>query len=155
MSVMQQIATLVGAGDRIGRAALPFLLVGVTANVLRPSWFAVGGRTAAAIATATAVLFAGIVVWLWSVFLIATKVRRGELVTSGPFAVVKHPLYTGVSLLVLPAAGFLVNTWLGLALGLVVYAAARVYAPAEEEDLERRFGPVWHDYVRRVLIPWL
>ena len=153
--MVKQITTLVGSGDRIGRTALPFLAVGLVANFLRPSWFGVGGPSTALKIVSAVMLVPGVIVWLWSVVLILTKVPRGELITSGPFALVKHPLYTGVSLLVLPPAGFLLNTWLGLAIGLVVYTAARMYVHAEEEDLERRFGPAWDEYVHRVLIRWL
>lgn len=155
VSTMKQMRPLVGAGDRIGRAALPFVLLGLIANILRPSWFSVGGPPAALMVVSAVVLVPGVIVWLWAVVLILAKVPRGELITNGPFALVKHPLYTAVSLFVLPWAGFLVNTWLGLAIGLVVYAAARKYAHAEEEDLERRFGPAWNDYAHRVSFPWL
>ena len=41
------------------------------------------------------------------------KVPRGELITTGPFALVRHPLYTGVALLVLLGvlAGVLAGAW--------------------------------------------
>jgi protein-S-isoprenylcysteine O-methyltransferase Ste14 len=97
----------------------------------------------------------GVVIWLWSVYLILTRVPRGELITSGPYRLMKHPLYTGVALLVLPWAGFLLNTWLGVVLGIVLYLGDRLYAPAEEADLAERFGPRWEAYSRRVLLPWI
>jgi protein-S-isoprenylcysteine O-methyltransferase Ste14 len=87
--------------------------------------------------------------------LIVAKVPRGELITTGPFALVRHPLYTAVPLLVLPWLGFLLNTWLGAALGIVMYLAGRRYAPAEEAALARTFGSAWDDYRATVKIPWL
>jgi protein-S-isoprenylcysteine O-methyltransferase Ste14 len=84
-----------------------------------------------------------------------TKVRDGELVTSGPYAIVKHPLYTSVGLLVLPWAGFLLDTWLGVVLGLVLYAGSRIFAPREEAGLADRFGPQWRAYCAHVKIQWL
>jgi hypothetical protein len=48
---------------------------------------------------------AGVTVWAWSAMLIVTKVPRKELITEGPYSLVRHPLYTGVALLVLPWAG--------------------------------------------------
>jgi protein-S-isoprenylcysteine O-methyltransferase Ste14 len=88
------------------------------------------------------------------VLLILTRVPRGELITTGPYALVKHPLYTAVAFLVLPWIGFLFNTWLGLLLGLVLYIGERLYAPAEEADLSRNFGARWDAYRKHVLIPW-
>jgi protein-S-isoprenylcysteine O-methyltransferase Ste14 len=77
------------------------------------------------------------------------------LITRGPYALVKHPLYTGVALLVLPWGGFLLNTWLGAVLGVVVYCGSRMFSPSEESELARTFGPAWDDYRRNVRIPWL
>lgn len=57
---------------------------------------------------------------------ILSGVPRGQLITTGPFTLVKHPLYTGVALLVLPWAGFLLDTWLGAALGSILYVATRM-----------------------------
>lgn len=149
------IKALVGSGDKIGLLILPFMVVGVVANVLRPAIFSVGGPSPALQVVSAVLLVPGIVVWLWSVVLILTRVPRGELITTGPFALAKHPLYTGVGLLVLPWLGFLLNTWLGAALGLVIYAGSRMYAPLEEQKLAKAFGPAWDDYCREVKMLWL
>jgi protein-S-isoprenylcysteine O-methyltransferase Ste14 len=146
---------LIGAGDRIGLLALPFLVVGVILNLAYPSLFAVGGPPAALRLLSIVLLVPGLVIWGWSVALILTKVPRGELITNGPFALVMHPLYTGVALLVLPWAGFLLDTWLGALLGAVVYLGSRVFSPNEEAELAQAFGPTWDDYRRNVKIPWL
>lgn len=149
------LKVLVGSGDRIGLLTLPFLLVGLVANVLWPSAFGVGGPPTALKVLSIIVLVPGITIWIWSVVLILTKVPRRELITSGPFALVKHPLYTGVALLVLPWAGFLLNTWLGALIGIVVYVGSRVFAPAEERALAKTFGAAWDRYLQSVRVPWL
>jgi protein-S-isoprenylcysteine O-methyltransferase Ste14 len=59
---------------------------------------------------------------------------------------VKHPLYAAVALLVLPWAGFLLDTWLGAVIGAVLYFASRIFAPAEEAELSRTLGATWHAY---------
>jgi protein-S-isoprenylcysteine O-methyltransferase Ste14 len=89
------------------------------------------------------------------VVLIVRRVPRQELITSGPYAIVKHPLYAGVGLLVLPWLGFLLNTWLGAAIGIVLYIGSRIFAPAEEVELAPTFGTEWEDYRRSVMLPWL
>jgi len=60
-----------------------------------------------------------------------------------------------VALLVLPWFGFLLNTWLGLLIGLVVYTGSRLYAPEEEKILAKIFGERWDSYRKKVLLPWL
>lgn len=149
------ISTLVGSGDRIGALVLPIGAIGVLLNLVEPSWFSVGGPPAWLRLASVTLLAPGVLVWLWTVALILVKVPRGELITAGPFAVVTHPLYTGVALLVLPWAGFLLDSWLGAFLGITLYVAARLFAPAEETALARAFGETWDAYRARVLVPWL
>ena len=71
-------------------------------------------------------LVPGLAMWLWSVILILANVPRGRLITGGPYGWVKHPLYAAAALLVLPWAGFLLDTWLGAAIGAVLYLASRI-----------------------------
>ena len=149
------LRVLLGAGDRIALFTLPVVVAGVALNILYPSVFAVGGPPAALRAVSVGGLAAGVVVWAWSVVLILRHVPRHELITTGPYAVLKHPLYTAVALLVLPSFGFLLDTWLGALIGVALYAASRRFAPMEEAQLARTFGPAWEAYARSVKLRWL
>ena len=149
------VKALVGSGDKIGLLLLPFVVVGVVLNVAYPSAFSVGGPAAALQVVSVVILIVGVIIWIWSVALILTKVPRGELITNGPYALVKHPLYTAVSLLVLPWIGFLLDTWLGVLLGGVLYVGSRLFAPHEERELSRTFGPAWDQYCAKVKLSWL
>ena len=149
------LGALIGSGDRIGAFILPFLLVGAALNIVFTEAFSVGGPPPWLQAVSAVVLAVGVAVWAWSVLLILTKVRAGDLVTTGPYSLVKHPLYTSVALLVLPWLGFLLDTWLGALIGIALYAGSRLFAPAEEADLSGQFGPEWAAYCRRVKVPWL
>jgi protein-S-isoprenylcysteine O-methyltransferase Ste14 len=153
--VQMDLKRLVGSGDRIGLFTLPFLVVGLVTNVAFPSLFGVGGPPPALALISAIVLVPGITIWIWSVVLIVTKVSRGELITSGPYALVKHPLYTDVSLLVLPWLGFLLNTWLGAALGIVLYVGSRLFERSEEMSLSETFGEAWAGYCSTVKIRWI
>ena len=67
----------------------------------------------------------------------------------------KHPIYTSVALLVLPWIGFLLDSWLGALLGIVLYAGSRRFAPEEEAILSKTFGAGWDEYCSTVKLPWL
>jgi protein-S-isoprenylcysteine O-methyltransferase Ste14 len=150
-----ELKLLVGSGDRIGLSLLPFLVVGGALNAAHPELFSVGGPGLPLKVLGAALLIPGVTIWIWSVVLILQKVPRHELITNGPYALVKHPLYTGVALLVLPSVGILLDSWLGVLLGGVLYAASRWFSPEEEKVLAESFGPAWHAYARGVKIPWL
>ena len=146
---------LIGSGDKIGLFILPFLLVGLFLNIVYPSAFDAGGPSATLRVVSIVALIPGLTIWAWSVALILRKVPRRELITNGPYSIVKHPLYTGVALLVLPWIGFLFNTWLGAVIGIILYIGSRIFAPAEEAELSKTFGVIWDEYCNTVKIPWL
>ncbi len=150
-----KLKVLTGSADKIWLFTLPFLAVGLLLNILFPEFFYVGGPTTILKIISIVIMIPGVIIWIWSVFLILTKAPRKELITSGPYSLVKHPLYTGVALLVLPWFGFLLNTWLGALVGIAIYIGSRLYSPREEEMLSKIFGSAWADYTGRVKIPWL
>ncbi len=149
------LKTLVGSGNKIMLLTMPFLTVGLVLNILYPSLFSVGGPFIALQVLSIILLIPGITIWLWSVILILTMVPRQELIASGPYALVKHPLYTSVGLLVLPAIGLLLDSWLGILVGVILYGAARIFAPEEEKALAKAFGADWDEYCKKVKIAWL
>jgi protein-S-isoprenylcysteine O-methyltransferase Ste14 len=149
------LKALMGSGDKIFAITLPVLGIGLVLNILYPSFFSVGGPPPALQVLSIIILIPGVVLWLWSVYLILTRVPRHELITNGPYSLVKHPLYTAVALLVLPWLGFLLDSWLGLVVGVVLYFSARRFAPEEEKVLAKEFGAAWDDYCNKVKIKWL
>ena len=150
-----KLKVLVGNGRKIGILVLPFIVVGLALNILFPSVFSVGGPPSVLFWISVVLLIPGIIIWIWSVCLILTKIPKKQLITNGPYAVMKHPLYTGVALLVLPWVGFLLNSWLGALIGIVIYIGSRLYSPEEEQMLSKVFGTAWDDYSSKVKIPWL
>lgn len=149
------LKALLGSGHKIALLTLPFLVVGLVLNLAVPEWFDVGGPPTRLAVISIVLLIPGVAIWLWSVELILTRVPRGELITTGPYSLMKHPIYTSVALLVLPWFGFLLNTWLGAAIGVVLYVASRMFAPEEEAALAETFGLRWEAYRSSVPFPWL
>lgn len=152
---MKLLKELIGSGDKIMLFTLPFLVAGLILNFLFPRFFSVGGPSEPLKVISVIILIFGIIIWLWSVVLILLKVPKHELITYGPYALNKHPIFNGVAFLVLPWLGFLFNSWLGVVIGMVLYFGSRRYSPKEEALLAETFGPVWDEYVKKVKIPWI
>lgn len=146
---------LIGSGDKIVLFTLPFLVAGVVLNVLYPESFGVGGPPLQCLVISIVLLVIGVTIWMWSVYLILKDASKGKLITGGPFAIIKHPLYTAVSLLVIPWIGFLCNSWVGIVIGLAMYIGSRIFAREEEKLLAETFGESWEAYKKKVKIPWL
>jgi len=149
------IKELIGIGDKTGRIIFPIIIIGIIINILFPSYFFIGGPSSLLLIISTIVLIIGLINCIWSQILIIINVPKHKLITSGPFSIVKHPLYTGVSLLVIPCVGFIINTWLGVVIGILIFITLRIYAPEEEKKLSNIFGNAWTEYTKKVIIPWL
>lgn len=148
------IKKLAGSGDKIGLLTLPFLVIGLILNITLPAIFYV--KLSPLLKTISIIiLIPGVIIWVWTAALILIQVPRNKLITSGPFALVKHPLYVNMALLVAPWVGFLLHSWLGLLIGAVVYVGSRLYSPLEEAALAKTFGAAWDEYCKKVKLPWL
>lgn len=88
--------------------------------------------------------------------LAARLVASHELIRTGPYALVRHPIYTGM-------LGLLVATALTLTHPLTIVPAVALFVigtlvrtHAEERLLRSAFGGAYDDYARKVptLIPW-
>jgi protein-S-isoprenylcysteine O-methyltransferase Ste14 len=78
-----------------------------------------------------------------------------ELVTDGPYAVTRHPIYTGV-LASLAGAALVWNSALTLALAAAMAVPLFFHTVYEEALFEKHFGAAYFDYQRRVprLVPF-
>jgi len=150
-----KLKALIGSGDKIVLFTLPFLVAGLVLNNIYPECFGIGGPPLESLVISSILLVAGIIIWMWSVYLILRYASKGNLITSGSFAIVKHPLYTAVSLLVIPWIGFLCNSWVGIIIGLAMYIGKRIFAREEEKLLAKTFVDSWEAYKKKVKIPWL
>jgi len=78
-----------------------------------------------------------------------------ELVTGGPYAFVRHPIYTGIILAMLGSAIGESIIW---ALPLVLFAPYFIYSARREEELMReQFPAQYPDYMRRtkMIVPFV
>jgi len=83
----------------------------------------------------------------------ATAMRaynRDQLVTSGVFALVRHPIYSAWIVFLLPGLALLTRSWPLLLTPLVAYAVFKSKIHREDEYLRQRFGQSYLDYRLRV-----
>jgi protein-S-isoprenylcysteine O-methyltransferase Ste14 len=80
----------------------------------------------------------------------ARVIKGHELITSGPYAVVRNPIYLGMFGLMV-ATGLVFTTWWALLAAIVVFLIGnQVRIRAEERLLRETFGSQFDDYASRV-----
>lgn len=74
--------------------------------------------------------------------------KEHQLVTSGPYRWVRHPLYSfGSSLFI--AFGMMADNWFIALLGILAFLAMASRTPKEEANLTEKFGDEYRDYMKR------
>lgn len=83
-----------------------------------------------------------------------SRKENPELVTSGPYAYVRHPIYAGILLAMLGSAIAASVVWV---IPLTLFGAYFVYSARREEELmTRQFPAEYSAYMKRssMLLPW-
>ena len=77
--------------------------------------------------------------------------RGQQVVSTGPYSVVRHPLYAGM-LLMFPSTGLMLGSWYGVAASIPLAVTLMVRAVLEERELQTRL-PGYSDYMKQSAIP--
>ena len=91
----------------------------------------------------------------WSIT--ARLVEGHKLATSGPYAYVRHPIYTGM-LGMLVATGLAISHWIALLAALLIFFIGTIIRMRSEDRLLREaFGEQFENYAQRVsaIVPGL
>jgi protein-S-isoprenylcysteine O-methyltransferase Ste14 len=114
-------------------------------------------------AIGVALTLVGAVFALWARFTIGrnwsgtiTLKSEHELMTRGPYAIVRHPIYTGL-LTALLGTAVVLGEWRGLAAVALAFVGWRWKSLIEERLMVEQFGAAYTDYRNRVkaLIPYV
>lgn len=95
---------------------------------------------------AVALIVTGVPIWLIGAIAVMRAYNRDQLLASGVFGLVRHPMYTAWIVLILPGIALLTASWPFLLMPLVGYAAFKTVIHTEDEYLQNRFGPSYSDY---------
>jgi protein-S-isoprenylcysteine O-methyltransferase Ste14 len=80
----------------------------------------------------------------------ARVIKGHELITSGPYAVVRNPIYLGMFGLMI-ATGLVFTTWWAMIIAVIIFLIGnQVRIRAEEQLLRETFGSQFDEYASRV-----
>jgi len=133
--------------------AAPSILCGALAGVatwLWPEWFSIPWVPYPVVLVVGLVLLVlGIVFQMIVGRALTRAYGQDRLVTTGPYAICRNPLYANIILTITPGIALVCGSWLMLTTSLVMYVLVRVRVRREELYLEERFGQEYLDYRRR------
>jgi len=148
---MEKRLSRFGIGPRIAAAALAYAAVAGAATYFWPDVCILRWLPYQACAAVAVILLAiGVPMWGIALFSVMRAYNRDELVTSGMYGIVRHPMYAGWIVLNIPALTLLSRSWPLMLTPLVAYAVFRRLIRTEDEYLRRRFGASYVEYCSRV-----
>lgn len=98
----------------------------------------------------TGLIVTGTMVYVDSLRKFNVGYKSGELVTTGPYAVVRHPIYAAWILLICPGSVLFFRSWPMLFTPLIAYISFKVLIHQEDDCLENKFGQEYLYYRSKV-----
>lgn len=147
---------IVGQGGKIILFMLPSLIAAILVHTYSPQIAALPHSVGFVSPAGYVLLLLGLVLWGTAVVQLVTGFRRGRLITTGAYAVVRNPIYSSVTFFILPAVALMTLTWVYLVASVFLYLGVAIFIGKEETQLARAFGREYEDYMARVdrLIPF-
>ena len=139
--------TVVGIGIKLLAAiAATFLLTGIL-TFLQPGIFCINFVSATTLRIVAIVLIAvGLAMKFSSSRVPSSAFKNKELVTTGIFSYLRHPMYSSWILFITPGIALLFRSCLMIAASLAVYLSFKHLVKEEDEYLTRMFGQTYLDY---------
>ena len=101
------------------------------------------------------VVYLGMALVVWATFHIRgaisgmVKPRLSELVITGPYRFIRHPVYVGTTVALIGVTLSL-RSWIGFLAVLILFLPSEIHrAKLEEKALAGKFGTKWDEYHKR------
>jgi protein-S-isoprenylcysteine O-methyltransferase Ste14 len=140
-----------GVGPRLVAASLSYCALAAVLTWTFRRECLIAALTSPVIRTVAILLVAvGMAIWILGIVAAMRAYNRDELVTTGIFGLVRHPIYSAWMVFALPGLCLLTTSWPFLLTPLVAYAVFKRSIHVEDKYLTERFGQAYLDYRRRV-----
>ncbi|MFN0170045.1 MAG: methyltransferase family protein [Bryobacteraceae bacterium] len=139
-----------GIGPKTLLPSLIYALAAWAASRAWPDVFLLRSLPEAAMAGGVILMATGLLLWAAGVVTVMRAYNRDQLVTSGAFALVRHPAYAAWIVLVLPGLALYTGSWPLFLTPVIAYLIFKRLIHVEDEYLRERYGQAYLDYRGRV-----
>lgn len=147
-----------GIGLRLAAVSLGYLLIAAIAHFNDPDLMLMTRAPAIVFPIIGIILIViGLAMWASGARIIDKAFDEGKLLTSGVYAIVRNPMYSGLIVFVAPGIALSFRSWPLLTVPIVAYIGFRFLIHKEEKYLEDKFGQQYLDYKSNVnsIIPFV
>lgn len=141
---------IVGQGGKIILFMLPSLVAAILVHLYLPQLAALPSGLHFIQPVGYILLIPGLILWATAVVQLLSEFPKGKLITHGAYGVVRNPIYSSVTLFILPAVTLLTLTWVYLIPAIFLFLGVLLFIGKEEKQLTGVFGKTYEDYLARV-----
>lgn len=150
--------TVRGIGKKIERVGIPLLIIFILLSIRYTNFFQYTEINSISIRIfGVAILIIGIIIHIYSACIMLKGFKMKKLVTSGPYAFCRNPMYSTIFFLITPGLSFAMNSWIFLFAIPILLSIFLMNIKEEDEFLQVEFEEEYHRYKKSVklLIPKL
>jgi protein-S-isoprenylcysteine O-methyltransferase Ste14 len=154
---MKTSMTLFGCGPKLALLCLPYVILALIVMFKYPEFFDLKFLDLAYVKVLGFVwLGLGMIFWIYSALYFLKYFNPGNLITKGPFALCRNPIYSSIILFIIPSLALIFHSGLTLSISLVLYLGFKISIHGESILLRRIFGNDYEIYERSVneIIPF-
>jgi protein-S-isoprenylcysteine O-methyltransferase Ste14 len=98
----------------------------------------------------------GVFFWIYSAFFFLRHFKPGNLMTYGPFALCRNPIYSSIIVFIIPSLALIFHSGLLFSISIVLYIGFKISIHGETIVLRRLFGEEYEIYEKSVneIIPF-
>jgi protein-S-isoprenylcysteine O-methyltransferase Ste14 len=138
-----------GIGPKIGMVTIPYLIITIFLTLWLKPTFAFSVNMEKALIIAGIVLFViGLAFYITTVVLLLKGIKNQRMITTGTYYLCQNPLYASMIIMLVPAIGLMLNSWLVLSTSLIAWWRFRIFIQNEYDEMEDIFGSAYLEYKR-------
>jgi protein-S-isoprenylcysteine O-methyltransferase Ste14 len=148
---MKSSMTLFGCGPKLALLCLPYIILSLIIMIEYPEFFTMRFLDYPLFKILGMIwLGLGLIFWVYSAVYFLKYFRPGTLITKGPFALCRNPIYSSIIVFIIPALAIIFHSGLTLSIALVLYLGFKISIHGEISVLRKIFGEEYDIYEKSV-----
>jgi len=148
---MKTSMTLFGCGPKLALICLPYVILSLIVIYKYPEFLDLRFLDFFYVKVFGFVwLGLGTIYWMYSAIFFLKYFKPGNLITQGPFALCRNPIYSSIIVFIIPSLALIFYSGLVFSIALVLYLGFRISIHGETNVLRRIFGEEYEIYEKSV-----
>lgn len=148
---MKTPMTLGGIGPKLALLCAPYIVLSLVVMHRDPGFFDLRFLAVPYIKIFGFVwLGAGLIFWVSSAISFLKHFKKGKLITRGPYALCRNPIYASIIVFITPSLALIFHSGLIFTMALVLYSGFKISIHGETHLLRKAFGEEYEAYERSV-----